>query len=67
MVIGPSDLNPDEYDILLVDEAHRLRQRKSITNYSAMDQQNKKFGLNIDGNELDWIKMASKHIILFLR
>ena len=28
MVIGPSDLNVDEYDILLVDEAHRLRKRK---------------------------------------
>jgi uncharacterized protein len=65
MVIGPMDVNPGEYDILLVDEAHRLRQRKNITNYRSMDDQNKKFGLSINGNELDWIKKASKHIILF--
>ncbi|AUD65811.1 hypothetical protein BK011_08980 [Tenericutes bacterium MZ-XQ] len=65
MVIGPMDLNPNEYDILLVDEAHRLRQRKNITNYRSMDLQNEKFGLSNQGTELDWIKLAAKHIILF--
>ena len=30
-----------------------------------MDDKNKTFGLSIDGNELDWIKLAKGHIILF--
>ncbi len=44
MVIGPSDVvNTDvPYDILLVDEAHRLKQRKNITNFQSFDNVNKK-------------------------
>ncbi len=65
MVIGPTDLNPGKFDIIMVDEAHRLRQRKGITNYKSMDDKNICFGLPINGTELDWIKLSAKHIILF--
>lgn len=65
MVIGPSDLHKDEYDLLIVDESHRLRKRKNIVNYESFDNVNLAFGLDNNGDELDWIKLSSKHIILF--
>jgi len=65
MVIGPSDLHEEQYDILLIDEAHRLRRRYAITNYQSFDKKNAEFGLDEKGNELDWILRSSKHIILF--
>lgn len=30
MVIGPSEVSKNEYDVLIVDEAHRLRKRKTL-------------------------------------
>lgn len=66
MVIGPSDVLKDEYDILLVDEAHRLRRRTNITNYQTFDMNNKKLGLDEEeGTELDWVMLSSKYQILF--
>jgi DUF2075 family protein/predicted GIY-YIG superfamily endonuclease len=65
MVIGPSDLKKDYYDILLVDEAHRLRQRRAITSYAAFDNKNIAFGFSQTGNELDWIMHSAKNIVLF--
>lgn len=65
MVIGPNDVVKEKYDLLIVDEAHRLRRRQNITNYRAFDQINKKLGLGNDGNELDWIRLSSSHQILF--
>ncbi len=64
-VIGPSELGIDKYDILLVDEAHRLRQRKGIMGLKSFDDKNKEFGLGSDGNELEWILNSTKHAILF--
>jgi len=65
MVIGPNEVANDDYDILIVDEAHRLRRRVNITNYAAFDEINRKLGFGQDGNELDWILAKSKHQILF--
>lgn len=65
MVIGPNDAVKDNYDILIIDEAHRLRRRKNITNYAAFDQINKKLGLTNEGNELDWIVRHSKYQVFF--
>jgi len=64
MVIGPSDVT-NQYDILIVDEAHRLKQRKNITNYKSFDDNNKLLGLGPDATELDWIMKCSKSQILF--
>jgi hypothetical protein len=66
MVIGPADVVKKEYDILLVDESHRLYKRKNITNYKSFDDCCKK--LNNDNNTsnvLDWIVKCSKNRILF--
>ena len=46
MVIGPLDVIKNEYDILFVDEAHRLVQRKNISNMGSNDAAMKKSGLD---------------------
>jgi hypothetical protein len=65
MVIGPSDVLKQKYDILIVDEAHRLKRRKNIVNYASHDSNNRKLGLDINGTELDWILMQSTNQIFF--
>jgi hypothetical protein len=68
MVIGPSEVASakEPYDVLIVDEAHRLRQRKNITNFASFDQANERLGFDkYTGNELDWIIKQSKVQILF--
>ena len=63
IVLGPGEVIKDVYDVLIVDEAHRLRQRKNITNYKSHDDVNKSFGLGNEGTELDWVMRSSKHQI----
>ena len=65
MVIGPSEVVNKKYDLLIVDEAHRLRQRKNITNYRSHDSVNRQLGLGKDGTELDWVIKCSKQQIFF--
>lgn len=65
MVIGASEVLKKEYDLLIVDEAHRLRRRKGITNFGSHDNNNRSLGLGNEGTELDWILMRSKHQLLF--
>ena len=65
MVIGPNDVTKQQYDVLIVDEAHRLKRRKNITNYKSFDDTNKLLGFNADGDELDWILKSSRHQIFF--
>jgi DUF2075 family protein/DNA replication protein DnaC len=63
MVIGPSDVAKKSFDLVIVDEAHRLKRRKSITHYGAYDQTNRKLKLDNDADQLDWIKSTSKYQI----
>lgn len=65
MVIGPNDVTKKKYDILIVDEAHRLKQRKNITNFASFDKTNRSFGLDNTGTEMEWIMRSSKNQILF--
>ncbi len=65
MVIGPNEVTQHNYDLLIVDEAHRLRRRKNITNYKSFDDTNKKLGLDREASELDWVMRTSKSQILF--
>ena len=67
MVINPSDtfkLN-EQYDLLIVDEAHRLRKYKNISWMGAFKKNNQKLGLDDKGTELDWIIANSKNQIFF--
>ena len=65
MVLSPTQVPKDTYDLLIVDEAHRLKQRKALAQYPAFDNNNSKFGLGKEGTELDWILRSSKNQILF--
>ncbi len=65
MVIGPNDVVKDTYDLLIVDESHRLQRRKGIMGYGAYDNVNRGLGLGNEGTQLDWIMKSSKHQIFF--
>ena len=67
MVINPSDTFKllEKYDLLIVDEAHRLRQYKNISWMGAFKINNRKLGLGNNGTELDWILSNSKNQIFF--
>lgn len=65
MVIGPNDVVQDKYDLLIVDESHRLQRRKGIMGFGAFDNVNRKLGLGNNGTQLDWIIKSSKHQVLF--
>lgn len=64
-VIGPSDVTKKKYDLLIVDEAHRLRRRVNLSNFGSYDKTNKSLGLPKDATQLDWILACSKQQILF--
>jgi DUF2075 family protein/SOS-response transcriptional repressor LexA/Cdc6-like AAA superfamily ATPase len=67
MIVNPSDTFKitEKYDLLIVDEAHRLRQYKNISWMGAFRKNNQKLGLDDTGNELDWIIANSKNQIFF--
>lgn len=65
MVIWPNDVVKKQYDIVIVDEAHRLQQRRAISHYGAYDNVNKKIGLHKEATQLDWILKFSRTQILF--
>ena len=64
-VIGPADLRKKKYEVLIVDEAHRLNRRKNLANYGIFDKVNQHFGLGNDGDQLDWISKSADITILF--
>ncbi len=66
MVIGPNDVVKKKYDILIVDEAHRLQRRVNLTNYRDFDKISASLGLDKDSaTQLDWILKSSKYLVLF--
>ncbi|MDC3130294.1 DUF2075 domain-containing protein [Bacteroidota bacterium] len=71
MVISANDVikKEDGYDLIIVDEAHRLRRRKNLPGgfaYKAFDNACEKLNLNPETtDELDWILKRSKQQILF--
>ncbi len=66
MVLSPNDVakSDDVYDLLIVDESHRLRRRQNLTQYKSFDNNNDKLCLGKNGTELDWILLKSKYQIL---
>jgi DUF2075 family protein len=67
MILNPSETfkSKEPYDLLIVDEAHRLRQFRNISWMGAFRKNNQKLGLDDTGNELDWILANSKNQIFF--
>ena len=64
-VMGPSDVADSHYDILLVDEAHRLKARRSLANYGTFDKAGSRIGLSGEVTQLDWMISQAKSLILF--
>lgn len=67
MVLSPNDVAKSNklYDLLIVDEAHRLRRRKNLTQYGTFDENNRRLNLGNNGTELDWILLKSKYQLFF--
>ncbi|GAA4317228.1 DNA/RNA helicase domain-containing protein [Compostibacter hankyongensis] len=66
MVVGPSDIAKKHFDIIIVDEAHRLRWRKSLTNYLSFDTASRQLGFDKHRHtELDWVLKQSDKTVLF--
>ncbi|MDB5003492.1 MAG: hypothetical protein JWQ34_1717 [Mucilaginibacter sp.] len=67
MVIGPAELVKNQFDIVMVDESHRLRRRINLgTYFHAFDVVCQKLGLDKDNcSELDWVVKQSNKTILF--
>lgn len=63
-VISPSEASRGDYDVLIVDEAHRLKRRHKLTNYGTHDNVNKSLGLPADSTELDWLKFKTKKMLI---
>ena len=74
-VIGPYDVKKTEFgyvpgqknnfDILLVDEAHRLKRRQNLSFYGGYNETSRALGLPEDATQLDWILDQAKLPILF--
>ncbi len=67
MVLGPNDVvhAQQQFDVLIIDEAHRLTKRRNLANYSTFDTASKKLGLDpAQSDQLDWILQKSTHTIL---
>lgn len=65
-IIGPTDVNNEEYDTLIVDESHRLSQYKAIANRGSFKKMNITMDLDpSSGTQLDWIMNSAKHHIFF--
>ena len=67
MVMSPSETFKlgSKYDLLIVDEAHRLRQFRNISWMGEFRKKNLLLGLGDHGNELDWIIANSNNQIFF--
>lgn len=67
MVIGPSGVVGESYDLVVVDEAHRLRRRVNLgASFGAFDKTCKRLGLDkAVSSELDWILKSCKKSVFF--
>lgn len=67
MVIGPSDLAKQKFDLVIVDEGHRLRRRVNLGPYfKPFDDICNLFSLDkLNASELDWLLIQSKKTLLF--
>ncbi len=66
MVISPSQVIGGKYDLVIIDEAHRLHRPLNISNLGSHYKNNDKLRLSKkEGTELDWILKETKKQIFF--
>ena len=65
-VVSPIELTKNKYDIIICDEAHKLRWKRNLRLYAKhFKQANERLELDNNHDELDWLLMQSKYQILF--
>lgn len=67
LVLSPEEIARSEqmFDVVIVDESHRLKIRKNIQNYKQFDDCSKLLGLDPkECSQLDWIMNRSKYRVL---
>lgn len=67
MVIGPAEVAKRKYDLLIVDEGHRLRRWKNLAAYyGTFRKVSQQLGFDeLTCSELDWIELQSDRSIIF--
>lgn len=66
MIMNANKASQEDWDILIVDEAHRLTRRKNLTSYKSYDDTCKSLGVDPQkSNQLEWIIKKAKYKILF--
>lgn len=67
MVVSPSELSKQRYDIVLVDESHRLRKRRNLGAYfGSFDKACAALGMDKHTcSEVDWVCLQSDKAIFF--
>jgi len=67
MVIGPAELANRSYDVLVVDEAHRLRKRVNLGSYfKNFDQAAAAMGFDKSTcTEVDWVELRGRKSVFF--
>lgn len=69
MIISPYAVTKEKYDVLIVDESHRLKQRQSLsggTEYAMFDSCCADLTVKPNqSNQLEWIIKQSRHRVLF--
>lgn len=66
LVMNPYQIKNNNYDVIIVDESHRLSRRKNLTNYNDFDKTCKYYGLDCQkANQLDCVLKGSKYTVLF--
>lgn len=64
-IISPIDVTKKYYDILICDEAHRLRRNRNLGMYiTHFRNGNARLGMNDSNDELDWLLANSNCLIL---
>lgn len=64
-ILSPADITRKKYDILLVDEAHRLHRYINIAYRGAYIKAAERIGLAPEKDELDWILHQCRQSVLF--
>ncbi len=67
MVVGPTDITKEKYDIILVDEGHRLRRRVNLGSiFKPFDEACARLGLDKHtATEVDWVVQQAQKTIIF--
>lgn len=64
-VISPKEATKQKYDILIVDEAHRLKRYNKLANYGEFKKGNIAVGLpETEGTELEWVRLQSNNMLI---